>query len=232
MLRLLYVDDNADLRELAKLALEQDGGVEARTASSGGEALEVLRSFRADAVLLDVMMPVMDGPSVLARMRDDPRLAETPVIFITARAMPREAHRLRDLGAVAVIIKPYDPLGLAAEVRKALEPPPSDDPLLALRGRFQAQCGEDLAALRTARAAPNGLATEHFSLMVHRLCGMAGSFGRHDLSQLARVIDERLAQGRTPSRGHLDLLQAALEVVTAGSRAVGPSPAELKSVGV
>lgn len=120
MLNALYVDDEADLRDLAMFSLELDPDIDLRTASSAAQALEILAEFRADVALLDVMMPQMDGPGLLAAMRAIPSLAAIPVIFVTARALSEECERLLALGAVAVITKPFDPMTFAADIRKIL----------------------------------------------------------------------------------------------------------------
>jgi CheY-like chemotaxis protein len=84
---------------------------------SGVEALAQMPVLKPDLVLLDVMMPELDGPALLGRMRKDPVLSRLPVIFITAKAMPDEVVRFRSLGAIGVIAKPFDPMKLAGEVR-------------------------------------------------------------------------------------------------------------------
>ena len=118
-LRVLYADDEPDIREVASIALELDGGIELRSVGSGVEALSALErsDWRPHVVLLDVMMPGMDGPAVLAEMRMRPALADLPVIFITARAQTQEQQRFIGLGAIGVITKPFDPMTLARELR-------------------------------------------------------------------------------------------------------------------
>lgn len=118
-LRVLYADDEPDIREVASIALELDGGIELRTVSSGHAALTVLEdpNWRPDVVMLDVMMPGLDGPGVLAEMRRRPALADVPVVFITARAQAHEQTRFVQLGALGVITKPFDPMALASELR-------------------------------------------------------------------------------------------------------------------
>lgn len=121
-LRVLYVDDDDDIREVAELSLQMDADMDVRSVNSGPNAIAMLdrRDWTPDALLLDVMMPEMDGPSVLAAIRQRNGLTEVPAIFITARVLPGDVERLRGLGAVGVISKPFDPLGLAAEVRRLL----------------------------------------------------------------------------------------------------------------
>ncbi len=121
MTRILYVDDEADIREVAQMALELDPGFEVRTCSSGAEGVEAARAWRPDLILLDVMMPVMDGPAVLQRLREAPETAGIPVVFITARTQAKEVDALRELGARGVLAKPFDPMALAEQVRGFIE---------------------------------------------------------------------------------------------------------------
>lgn len=118
-MNVLYVDDESDLRELAQFSLELDPEMRVTTAASGAAALEHLRQAVVDVVLLDVMMPKMDGPAVLAALRAEIG-ANPPVIFVTARALSEERERLLSLGALDVITKPFDPMVLARDVRATL----------------------------------------------------------------------------------------------------------------
>lgn len=121
MLKILHVDDEPDIREVAAMALGMDPEMDVRSAASGAEALAILDGdWRPDIVLLDVMMPELDGPGTLERLRRLPGHARTPVIFMTARAQSQEQDRFLSLGAIAVIIKPFDPMALAAQVRDHL----------------------------------------------------------------------------------------------------------------
>jgi len=121
MTRLLYVDDEPDIREVAELALGLDPEFEVRTAGSAAEALQTLGDWAADVALLDVMMPGMDGPSLLARLRQMPEHAALPVIFVTARAQRAELQNFAMLDAIGIIAKPFDPMLLARQVRALLE---------------------------------------------------------------------------------------------------------------
>ena len=121
-LKILHVDDEPDIREVAALALGIDPEIVVQSAASGLEALDVLGGggWTPDVILLDVMMPELDGPGTLQRLRALPAHSQTPVIFMTARAQAPEQQRFIDLGAMAVIIKPFDPMILASQVRDIL----------------------------------------------------------------------------------------------------------------
>ncbi len=116
--RILYVEDEPDIQAIAKLALEQVGGFEVLICSSGAEALERAAGFTPDLLLLDVMMPGMDGPQTLAALRQVPELASTPAVFLTAKVLPAEVERYKEMGALDVIPKPFDPMTLSDQVRK------------------------------------------------------------------------------------------------------------------
>lgn len=115
--RVLYVEDDPDIRTIAAMALETLGGLVLRSCASGEEALGAAADFRPDLLLLDVMMPGLDGPTTLARLRELPATAATPVIFMTAKVQGPEVEHYRALGALGVISKPFDPLNLAAEIQ-------------------------------------------------------------------------------------------------------------------
>jgi two-component system OmpR family response regulator len=121
-LKILYVDDEPDIREIATFALELDPGIEVATADSGARALAMLDEggSRPDLLLLDVMMPDMDGPTTLAQIRQRPEFAAIPAVFITARAQPHERDHLLAQGAIGVVTKPFDPMALAGDVRALL----------------------------------------------------------------------------------------------------------------
>lgn len=119
--KILHVDDEPDIREVAKLALEAIGGFTVESCSSGAEALGKAPTFGPQLVLLDVMMPEMDGPSTFAKLRQLPGLENIPVIFMTAKAMPEEIEHFKKLGAIDVLAKPFDPMGLAGQIRVCWE---------------------------------------------------------------------------------------------------------------
>lgn len=108
--RILYIDDEPDIREIARMALEMVGGFHVEVCESGEEALIKGEDFSPDLVLLDVMMPGMDGPETLVALRAIEALAKVPVVFFTAKAHRSEIAELMTLGAIDVLGKPFDPM--------------------------------------------------------------------------------------------------------------------------
>ena len=117
--KILYVEDEPDIQMIARVALENVGGFELCVCSSGAEAVEKAAAFNPDLFLLDVMMPGMDGPSTLAELRKIPALANTPVMFMTAKVQPQEVEFLKSLNVADVIAKPFDPMGPANNIRES-----------------------------------------------------------------------------------------------------------------
>lgn len=117
MTRILYIDDEADIREIAALSLELEGDFDVRCCASGAEGIIVAREWQPSLILLDVMMPQMDGPTTYAVLAADPATASIPVVFITARTQSADVDALRALGARGVIAKPFDPMALGGQVK-------------------------------------------------------------------------------------------------------------------
>ena len=119
MIKLLQIDDDEDILEITKMALEASGDIEVVQCISGHDALWKTNEFIPDVFLLDVMMPDMTGPQTLEKLRERPSLKNVPVIFMTARASTMDQN-LFNQGAVDVIRKPFDPLTLSAQIKSAL----------------------------------------------------------------------------------------------------------------
>lgn len=117
---ILLADDEGSIRTICRVNLETDG-MNVVEAADGREALERVRRQQPDLVLLDVMMPDVDGWAVAADLAADPTTRDIPVVFLSARATREDKTRARELGAVGYIIKPFDPVGLGAAVRDTLE---------------------------------------------------------------------------------------------------------------
>jgi CheY-like chemotaxis protein len=118
--KVLLVDDEDDIRTIGQVSLSRVGGWQTVLASSGADALAKAAAEQPDLILLDVMMPGMDGPTTLARLRAQESTATTPVIFMTAKIQKQEVTRYLELGAVGVIGKPFNPLTLPADIKKLL----------------------------------------------------------------------------------------------------------------
>ena len=119
-IRILHVDDESDIREIVDMSLGLNPDFRVRACGSGAEAIEAAAAWSPYLILLDVMMPGMDGPATLAQLRKNPQTSAIPVVFMTARAQAREIDQFLSLGAQGVISKPFDPLTLATEVEDQL----------------------------------------------------------------------------------------------------------------
>jgi len=115
--KILHVDDEPDIREIVRLSLAMVGGFDLLQTGSGMEAIELAGDYAPELIILDVMMPGLDGTATFEGLRKVEGLAETPIIFMTARATDSDYQRLRDLGAIDVLVKPFDPMALPDQVR-------------------------------------------------------------------------------------------------------------------
>jgi CheY-like chemotaxis protein len=116
--RILLIEDESDIRTVACMALEALGGYTVLPCPSGQAALAVAAEAQADLILLDVMMPGLDGPSTLRELRKIPETAGTPVVFMTAKVQPAEVAQYLALGALDVVAKPFDPMAVAADIQR------------------------------------------------------------------------------------------------------------------
>ncbi|MBI4850878.1 MAG: response regulator [Acidobacteria bacterium] len=119
-MKILIIDDESDIRRIARLALNKVGKMDVVEASSGIEGIEKAEVEKPDVILLDVMMPSMDGPSTFAQLQNKNTTNQIPVIFLTAKALPSEINRLKALGVKGVLTKPFDPMILATQVKELL----------------------------------------------------------------------------------------------------------------
>jgi DNA-binding response OmpR family regulator len=116
--RIMLVEDEPDIRAVCELALDTDAGLEVRSYADAKSADLDWETFQPELLLLDVMMPGEDGPTMMQRLLKTGKLDNTSVIFLTAKAQPDEVRRYLELGAIGVIEKPFDPLGLPARIRE------------------------------------------------------------------------------------------------------------------
>ena len=192
-LRILHVDDEPDIREVVEISLGLDPGLATRSCSSGEEAIVAAIDWRPDIILCDVMMPVMDGPTTLMRLRENALTANIPVIFMTARAQTRELDVFRSLGALGVIPKPFDPMTLAASVRSYVQP--ARDPMDDLRAGFLQRVRNDVVLLSEQRLvlkdgnrSPDAL--DRIQRIAHGLSGAGGIYGFAEISDAAADLED------------------------------------------
>jgi CheY-like chemotaxis protein len=194
-LRILHVDDEPDIRDVVEMSLSLDPVFSVRGCGSGEEAISAAASWTPDLVLLDVMMPNMDGPTTLARLRGTPKTAAIPVVFMTARAQPRELEHFVSLGAEGVIAKPFDPMTLASAVRSYVRT--ADIVTATRREAFLERARNEAAALAKCREslademkAP--IALERIRGIAHGLAGAGGIFGFHEVSKDAAALEQAI----------------------------------------
>ena len=118
--KILIIDDEEDIREVAALSLETVAGWNVITANSGAQGLARAIEHQPEAILLDVMMPGMDGPSTFRELRKNPLTASIPVLLLTAKVQASDQRRFADLGVRAILFKPFDPLTLAQQISTVL----------------------------------------------------------------------------------------------------------------
>lgn len=206
----LYVDGDPDICDVVQRTLGLIAGFKVRTADSGEMALDLAYELRPDLIILDVMMPGLDGPSTYERLCENTLLADIPVIFMTAKILPPQVAHLLRLGAIGVIGKPFDPMALGDEVlalwNKAVSARVSagvragDDQVQArvdsLALRFLERAGGEVVRLRelTARARPGDQAAlGEIERLAHSIHGAGAIFGFSSISALGADV-ERLVE--------------------------------------
>ncbi|MEM8807990.1 MAG: response regulator [Cyanobacteria bacterium P01_G01_bin.38] len=118
--RILIIDDEADIREATQLCLEITGHWDVLKASNGQEGLAIAQSEKPDVILLDMMLPGMDGLTILQRLQGNPKTQQIPIIILTAKAQSHEQQYFSQLKILSVITKPYDPMTLSEQIFSAL----------------------------------------------------------------------------------------------------------------
>ena len=118
--RILVIDDEEDIRAVSRMSLERVGGWEVLDADSGARGIELAEAEQPDAILLDAMMPEMDGPATIQRLKSQESTRDIPVLFLTAKLQPCERERYTELGAEGVLARPFDPMTLPNDVAAAL----------------------------------------------------------------------------------------------------------------
>jgi chemotaxis response regulator CheB len=179
--------------------------------------------WQPDIILCDVMMPVMDGPATLMRLRENVLTASIPVIFMTARAQTRELDGFRSLGALGVIPKPFDPMRLAASIRSYVQP--AHDPMDDLRAGFLQRVRKDVVSLSKERLVlkdgrrPSDV-LDRIKRIAHGLSGAGGIYGFAELSDAAAALEDAVIAELADS-GHGDEADLALDGLISCAEACG-----------
>ena len=216
-LRVLHVDDEPDIREVVDLSLSLDPIFAVRSCDRGRDAVATAIDWPPDLILIDVMMPDMDGPATLVSLRRTPQTADIPVVFMTARAQSSEMERLKALGATGVIAKPFDPMTLAATVRGYMHGGRD------LRTGFLARLRSDVAALARpglrAEAAASPALLDGIKAFAQALQDAAGVLGLDELVLLGSGLGEAVsvAMRADGSFDGFDGLERALEGILAAT---------------
>jgi CheY-like chemotaxis protein len=209
--RILHVDDEPDIRELVEFSLTLDPGFSVRSCTSGAEALAAATSWSPDMILCDVMMPGMDGPATLTRLRALPQTAEIPVVFMTARAQSRELEHFKSLGAIGVIAKPFDAMMLADAVRGQMR----SAKVAKLGDGFGNRLRATVVTLSGCRGMlrsgqPLSVTFDELEACAHKLSGAAGIFGYEQISLAAAALEDSAIEHRR-GRGPLEAVAVDLD---------------------
>lgn len=197
-MRILLVDDDPGIAEIASLALTRVGGFDVSTTDQAEEALALASAGDLSCVILDVMMPRVDGPTLLRRLRELPNCSDLPIIFLTAKVQRHEVERLMTIGAAGVISKPFDPMNLSSQVAEILEDTTRlrtsrSSPPLPLRDLWDRRADEvrnDLELLRHEIEHSAHTSVE----IAHRLTGLCGTFGFAEAGSVALQLENRLLE--------------------------------------
>lgn len=217
VLRVLHVDDEPDIREVVEMSLSLDPELETRSCGSGEEALAAASDWAPHIIVLDVMMPGMDGPATLVRLRENVRTAGIPVVFMTARAQSRELDLFRSLGVAGAIPKPFDPLTLASAVRRYIDP--EIHQASALQTVFlQRMAGDALALAERGRQLDDAQECSEVLVEIrrlsHGLAGAGGIFGFNEVSDAAAAVENAIVSQQNGSGSKAEILACLERLLT------------------
>jgi CheY-like chemotaxis protein len=212
-LRILHIDDDPDIRDIVEFSLAQDPALAVTSCANGRDALAIAAEWAPDLVLCDVRMPEMDGPTILARLRECSETAKAAIIFMTGLTAPHELKRLTALGAAAVIAKPFDPMTLANMVRSKLYAIQLD----AVRYAFAARMRSDATMLAKHRKLlhenqDSAILPDGLESCVHKLSGAAGVFNFETVSRAASAVEVAIVERRA-GRGTPGTIEASLDAL-------------------
>lgn len=209
--RILHVDDDSDIRVVVEISLGLDPAFTLMNCSNGIDALALANDWAPDLILCDVMMAGMDGPGLLMRLRENPRTARIPVLFMTADVQTRQLKKLKLLGAVGVVTKPFDVVTLPDIVRSHLRTAKSATAAYDFAERLRKDAATLLVFQKTntlwedsGSSVPEGLQS-----CAHKLAGAAGVFDFPVVSAAASELEDTIIERRA-GRGTLGGVKASL----------------------
>lgn len=218
--KILLIEDEPDIRRILQLCLEKKEKYILKYCATGGEALKKIKSFTPDLILLDMILPDMDGLSTLRELRKHPKLNQTPIIFMTAKAQPNEYAQYTKAGAIDVIIKPFDPMILPDKLR-AIWKNHSDDhfneKMLALQTKYIKKLGIKIKQIvslwNDLKITWNQTKIENLYRIVHNLHGVSGSFNLQSLSKRAGQLERRLKPllNKKPKNQNIKIINEQIE---------------------
>ncbi|MBV8518026.1 MAG: response regulator [Acidobacteria bacterium] len=214
-MKVLVIDDEDDARYIARVSLGRVGGMNVVEAANGADGVARAAAEQPDCILLDLMMPGMDGAATLRALQANDATAAIPVVFLTANAIASEVEMLRKLGARGVLLKPFDPMALAGDLRAVV----NDDQLMAeLRARFRETTAsrlDDMQRLLDAETLDLPALARHF----HALAGLGTTYGHPRVTRLGEEGENAakplLREGRAPSADDLRAWRALVAAVRA-----------------
>lgn len=212
--KILVVDDEPDINTIAKLSLETFGKYSVDTCHSGVAALEKAETVQPQLILMDIMMPQLDGPETLRRLRANPKTKSIPVVFVTAKILHRETQQYKTLGALDVIAKPFDPMGLADKVgtiwkehsSKSVTEDTIKSKLDEMKADFLQQYPSKISQIKSLWASylesKTYDALSEFHQPLHKLNGLSGTLGLELISQTLIKI-EAIVQAAVDGAGFI-----------------------------
>ncbi|NBX04177.1 MAG: response regulator [Alphaproteobacteria bacterium] len=202
---ILYIDDDRDILSVARLALEKIGGFHVDTCSNSSKGIAVAEATQPDLIMLDVMMPGVDGPSLLRSLKTNVQLCGTPVVFMTARVQSAEMDKYAACGSAGVIPKPFNPMTLPKELNalwQAYQTTIHNNMTCGLEDLRQqylrnlptkrAEIEAFWRQVRMGKVSRGG--TQKVERVVHNLAGSGEIYGYRALSRSARLLEELLAR--------------------------------------
>jgi CheY-like chemotaxis protein len=220
----LGADDDPDVCAVVRASLRLTGSIDVRMTGSGQHLIELALERPPDLVLLDVMMPELDGAATLRRMRENPRLREIPAIFLTARVMPVDLRQVLPLGALGLIAKPFDPLKLVDQIMGLWNrvqmadaggnsPPPAQVHVEGLAARLLRRAAADVVVLRERidqACRGDAAALKEVEQIGHKMHGSAAMLGFHRVSAIGEAIEHLAAGVIADAEAHGPIAESAL----------------------